>query len=116
MKIVLSPQRRDDTLTLSRAGDALTVNGEEFDFSQVGEGDTLPARAIASEFFLGVVERVDGELLLTMILPNPRNASPEQAFPVPLVNVPDGPVSLPSPLDEEVMEQAPNAEFGGDDE
>lgn len=100
MKILLSPQRRDDTLEVIKNGDVLKVNGKDFDFSPVGEGDTLPRQAIDSLWFVGDIERVNGELILTLLLPNPRDYSQEQAFPVPLVNVMDGPVVFPGPLSE----------------
>ena len=100
MRILLAPQRRDDLLEVVKAGDTLVVNGEPFDFSPVGEGDTLPLSAIHSGWFAGPVDRINGELVLTLILPNPWNFSPEQAFPVPLEDVPDGPVALPGPLPE----------------
>ena len=102
MIIKLIPVRMDDTLELFKSGDVLTVNGEEFDFSQVGEGDTLPASAITCKFFFGEVARVNGELILSMQLPNPWNYSQEQAFPADLVDVPDGHVLLPQPLPESV--------------
>lgn len=98
MKIILSPQRRDDTLSMSRAGAVLTINGEAFDFSAMAAGDTLPLGAVKSSWFVGPVDNVDGKLEMTIILPLPFNYSPEQAFPQPLVNVPDGPVALPQPL------------------
>ena len=98
MKINLSPQRRDDTLSMSLAGAVLTINGEEFDFSAMSAGDTLPLGAVKSSWFVGPVDNVDGELEMTIILPLPFNYSPEQAFPQPLVNVPDGLVTLPQPL------------------
>jgi hypothetical protein len=98
MDILLTPQRRDDTLKAVRRGDTLTVNGENFDFSPIKDGDTLPRAAIDSEWIVDDVERKDGELRLTLLLPNPRNYSPEQAFPVPLLNVPDGQVMFPEPL------------------
>lgn len=101
MKIVLSPQRRDDVLVLEKDGDALIVNGERFDFSPIGDGDTLPAIAIFSSFFADRVERVGGELELTVLLPLPANYSHEQAYPAPLLNVADGLVGLPQPLPEE---------------
>ena len=100
MRIILSPQRRSDTLSVVRAGSVLIINGESFDFSKMGDGDTLPRMAIASEWFAGDVEKTDGELTVILWLPNPENYSPEQAFPVPLENVPDGPVALPQPLPE----------------
>lgn len=98
MKIFLTPQRRDDTLEVVRSGSTLVLNGEAFDFSPMGEGDTLPATAIASDWFFNTVENVGGEIELTLIFPLPSNFSPEQAFPVPLVDVPDGPVIFPAPL------------------
>lgn len=100
MIIKLSPVRRDDTLEVWKLGNILTVNGERFDFSRMAEGDTLPRSAISSEWFAADVGVMGGELVLTLVLPNPINFSPEQAFPVDLVDVPDGPVSFPLPLPE----------------
>lgn len=100
MKIILSPQRRGDTLEVNKAGDVLSVNGEDFDLSPMGDGDTLPREAIASLWFAGPVEKIDGELVVTLLFPIPWNYSQEQAFPVPLENVQDGPVLFPGPLSE----------------
>lgn len=98
MRINLSPVRRDDLLEVARSGSSLILNGETFDFSQMTEGDTLPAAAINSPWFTGQVDNVGGELELTLILPLPANYSPEQAFPEPLSITADGPVALPQPL------------------
>ena len=98
MKINLSPVRLDGTLVVSRLGAVLTINGDTFDFSQMADGDTLPASAINSQWFAGDIHKADGELELTLILPLPANYSPEQAFPVPLLITADGPVALPQPL------------------
>lgn len=98
MRIILSPQRRDEHFTVIKSGDKLTVMGEEFDFSHIRSGDVLPASAVSSMWFLDKIERVEGELVLTLLFPNPSNYSPEQAFPVDLMNVPDGPVVFPLPL------------------
>lgn len=109
MKIILSPQRRDDTLEVVKNGDVLTVNGEDFDLSPIGEGDTLPWGAVNSLWFAGDVDRIEGELVLTLLLPNPWNYSQEQAFPVPLENVPDGQVAFPlprQPTEEELQQRA----------
>lgn len=100
MKINLTPKRSDETLDVLRSGSKLIVNGEVFDFSPMADGDTLPASAIASEWFFDKVDNVGGELELTLILPLPANFSPEQAFPVPLEDVPDGPVAFPQPMPE----------------
>ncbi|MEO8640977.1 hypothetical protein [Pseudomonas sp.] len=100
MIIKLSPNSYSDdrALVMVKAGDTLEVNGELFDFTPLGEGDTLPASAISSAWFAGDVDRIAGELILTVFLPNPWNASPEQRFPQDIVDVPDGPVMLPQPL------------------
>jgi hypothetical protein len=98
MRIKLSPQRREDVLDVVKAGNVLYVNGEAFDFTPMGDGDTLPSAAITSVWFVGDVDQEGGELTLTLLLPLPWNYSPEQAFPADLVDVPDGPVVFPQPL------------------
>ncbi|VVO80130.1 hypothetical protein PS870_01750 [Pseudomonas fluorescens] len=98
MIIKLAPQRRDESFEVTRSGDVLVVRGVSFDFSPIKEGDTLPRSAIKSEWFAGDVDRIGGELVLTLLFPNPWNYSQEQAFPIPLVNVPNGLVRFPQPL------------------
>jgi hypothetical protein len=98
MRIKLSPRRGEETLEVIKSGAVLTINGEDFDFTRMAAGDTLPASAITSGWFPADVEHAGGELVVTLTLPNPWNYSQEQAFPVDLVNVPDGPVMFPQPL------------------
>ena len=95
MKINLSPQRRDDTPTITKQGDALTINGTEYDFSQLPDGGTLPADAVDCEFVIGSVDRVNGELELTLLLPHGANASEAARFPEPIIDPADGEVELP---------------------
>lgn len=104
MRIKFSPQRRDDTLVLIKNGDVLTVNGEAFDFGPLPDGGTLPAAAVDSEWFADNVQRENGELIINLILPNPVNYSPEQAFPADLANLLDGQIMLPKPLPETLLE------------
>jgi len=101
MRIKLSPNRRDDTLVVTKVSKVLTTNGEKFDFTRMGDGDTLPRSAVQSEWFAGDVDHAEGNLVLTLLLPLPVNYSPEQAFPVDLVDVPDGRVLFPLPLPDE---------------
>jgi len=96
MQITLSPMRRTARLSLSRSGDTLTINGEDFDFSPLPEGATLPAEAIASDWFAGPVERTGGTLRLTLALPHGADAPQETLFPAPLALTGDGPVRLPA--------------------
>jgi hypothetical protein len=100
MNIFLSPVRSDASLTLEKSGNTITLNGEEFDFSRMNDGDFLPKRAIRSTWFTEDVKCVEGVLVLTLMLPLPANYSQEQAFPQPLLDVQEGKVFLPQPLTE----------------
>ncbi|RVI42827.1 hypothetical protein [Sinorhizobium medicae] len=96
MKIDLSPQRRDDLLEVTKAGDALTINGMAFDFSALPDGATIPAGEVPCEWLVGSVERIAGELHLTLILPHGPGPSQAVAFPPPLIDPPDGVIALPA--------------------
>lgn len=96
MKIKLSPQRRDDTLAVTKVGDVLTINGDVFDFSGLPDGATIPAEDIPCDWIVGPVERVAGELHLTLILPHGPNPSPAVAFPAAIIDAPDGVIELPA--------------------
>jgi hypothetical protein len=96
MLIKLSPVRLDELLEASAIGDVITLNGQDFDFTQLPEGATLPADAINSEHFVGPVERINGELHLTLRLPHGPNPSQAVAFPEPITVTQDGPASLPT--------------------
>ena len=95
MKVIFSPQRRDDVLTLSKSGDALTVNGTVYDFSQLPNGATLPREAINCQWVCGDVERTNGELIIPILLPHGPNASEAARFPEPITVTEDGPILLP---------------------
>lgn len=95
MIIKLSPQRRDDALVISKRGDVLTINGERYDFRELPEGASLPASAVDCEFVVGDVARVDGELIITLLLPCGPDATESANFPSDIVSPPDGNVSLP---------------------
>ncbi|HHM0555336.1 TPA: hypothetical protein ACRDQR_000656 [Pseudomonas aeruginosa] len=85
----------DERLSLSRAGDVLTVNGQAFDFTPLPEGGELPTEAIGSELFAGPVARRDGRLELTLRFPLAADASAAARFPEPLLIEADGPLELP---------------------
>lgn len=108
MNIILSPVRVDcESFTVVKYGKSLIVNGELYDFSQIKDGDTLPREAIAGDNFPSDVSMDNGVITLTLRLPLPWNYSQAQAFPEPLLNVPDGPVKLPDPLPPEPEMKAP---------
>lgn len=96
MNILLSPMRSDDVLAMARAGDVLTINGEAFDLSGIPEGASLPASAVKTPWLTGEIHRQDGQLVLTVIMPHGANPPRDVAFPEPLLDVPDGPIQLPT--------------------
>lgn len=100
MQIILSPIRAETPLTLDRAGDVLTVNGEVFNLSGIPEGATLPRDAVACDWLASDITRIGGSLQLTMLLPHGANAPEETRHPAPLVLTTNGPVTLP-PYDAE---------------
>lgn len=96
MKILLSPHSSTERLNVIKNGDALVVNGKNYDFAPIREGEKLPASATDCLFLVGEVARVNGDIELTLILPYGPDASPEVAFPKPIYVVEDGPVELPT--------------------
>ena len=96
MIINLVPVRHDQRLALSLKGDAMTLNGEVFDFGALAEGALLPAEAIESHWFMGDVRRVEGQLHVSLMLPHGANAPVAARFPEPLEVTHDGPVALPA--------------------
>lgn len=96
MKIIFSPMRREDRVDLAVAGDTLTIAGEDFDFSPIPEGATLPREAVACDWIAGDVERdAGGELKVPLILPHGASAPQATLYPVPVTVATDGPVTLP---------------------
>jgi len=96
MEIKLSPQRRDDTLSVSKVGDVLTINGDAFDFSALPDGETVQPGVVPCEWIVGPVSRTGGELNITLILPHGPNPPASVAFPEPIINPADGVISLPT--------------------
>ena len=94
MHIRLSPIRSDTALTLARAGDVLTINGTAYDFTALPEGATLPRDAVACDVLASDVERKGGAVHLTLTLPFGPDAPHETRFPAPIIDPPDGPVTL----------------------
>lgn len=106
MQIKLSPQRLDATLVASVVGDIIILNNQPFDFSQLPEGASLPTEAIDSNWFErpGVVERVNGELYVTLVLPVGPSPSQAVAFPAPIHVTEDGDIPMPFDPEPEVID------------
>lgn len=96
MHISFTPMRSDTPLSLHRAGDVLTINDEAFDLSAIPEGATLPKAAVSCAWLASDIERQDGQLHLTLILPHGANAPDQTLFPAPIQLSADGPVDLPA--------------------
>lgn len=95
MHISFSPMRRDDALSVTKAGDVLTINGEAFDLSSLPDGATIPHGVVPCELISGPVERIVGEIHLTLLLPHGPKPSAAVAFPEPITVTEDGPITVP---------------------
>lgn len=83
-------------LMLAVQGDTLYVNEEEFDFSPLPFGYTLPSEAVDSDWFVGPITKDDaGRLTVTLRFPHPMDADESMRFPVPIFVTENGPVDLP---------------------
>lgn len=94
MIIKLSPVRSDLSLAIAKSGDTLEVNAVALDFSRLPDGATLPAEAVGCEFVIAPVERINGDLVVTLMLPHAADAPQAARFPVDLYPT-DGQVHLP---------------------
>lgn len=98
MIITFLPSRSDEVLTLERRGDALAVNGEVIDFSDLAEGET---RELECDWLARPVTREGGVLQISVRFPHgpvPFPPPPEadvMLFPGPLSVTEDGPIALP---------------------
>lgn len=104
MKIRFSPIRMDTSLDAFLTEETLTLNGVDYDFSHIEEGQSDEDHNCY--WVIGGVSRVDGELELTLLLPHGGNPPNETIFPQP-VQVSAGMIPLPaydSPDVEEVLE------------
>lgn len=97
MIINLSSQgNRQDRLAVTKHGGALTINGTTLDLSVIPDGATLPADAVDCEYVVDKIERIDGVLHLTLLLPYYSLPQPQGVlFPGPIVSPTDGELELP---------------------
>ncbi|MGR1583387.1 hypothetical protein ACSSNL_18230 [Thalassobius sp. S69A] len=100
MQIRFTPMRHDQSLTLAKSGDTLIINDIAFDLSIIPEGATLPQEAVTCDWLASDIERIDGRLHLTLILPHGPDAPQEALFPAAITVEDDGPIVLPTPSEE----------------
>ncbi len=65
--ITQTPQIREMVSTISWVGDIYQIGGEEFDFSQLLDGEILPKEATGSDLIASDVKRVGTELFFTYV-------------------------------------------------
>lgn len=89
-KIIMQPQYSDNILTLAKSGNALTINGEKYDFSPLEEGYEIPPEAIDCDWIFGSIKKIDGIIHLTIIMPyNDADAPDHIRFPEPIMLIED---------------------------
>lgn len=101
MHINFSPTRYPYNLALNVQQERIiwiSIGGDDpevLDFTDLPEGAMLPAEAIGSEWIIGPVSRIDGELHLTVKLPHGPLAPESTRFPEPVHVTEDGNVTVP---------------------
>lgn len=96
MQITLSPIRMDATLTVTRAGDVLTINGTKIDLAAPTPNDWIVD-----------TDLIDGVRHVTLIFPHGATPPPETLSPAVIDVAADGPVPLP-PHDGDATETPPD--------
>lgn len=81
--------------SFEKRGDSLIINGEEFDFSPLLEGERLPMHAIKSDFMAGAVERHNGVLTIPIRFPVSDALASMIGIHGPIIDAQDGPLDLP---------------------
>jgi len=94
MKLSFTPARMNNQYEASVSGDVLTIDGEARDFGPLPDGATLPKDDVDCPWLASDVERIDGEICLTLMLPHGANAPEETCFPE-MVTIAEGEVVLP---------------------
>lgn len=114
MIINFSPVFADDSIVAFVAGDKITINDQEFDFTPLQPGLVLPPDAIESIHFVGPVSRLEsGELEMTLRLPHATTASDNVKFPEPVralkgrVRIPKDQTPPPETLPPVIEPEAP---------
>jgi hypothetical protein len=100
MIINLVSTRSDASLEIFKRGDSLTINGVALDFGPLPDGATLPAEAVDCEWINDAVERVNGNLIVTITMPVGPCGGQASWYPASITNPPDGRVSLPTDFDQ----------------
>ena len=90
MIITFSPIRMEGSLTASRSGSTLVLNGTPVDLASYDAG------AEPCPWIVGQPVRDGGVWQVNLILPHGGDAPEATLFPRPLIREADGPLALPS--------------------
>lgn len=85
-------------LTIYKEGDVLIINGVEYDFTPLQEGQTLPQAAVGYEgVFAGPITRKDGHVVVILRMPYAYKDEADRSvtFPEPIIDPVDGDIVLP---------------------
>lgn len=92
----LSPVRAEiATPVIAKSNSKLIINGKEFDFGFLNDGDILPRAAVTSGEIHSDVTRVGDTIELALRLPHGPDAPESVRFPQPILVEQDGPITLP---------------------
>ncbi len=80
---------------LSSNPETSSYNGDAFNFASLPTTPPFPAGVVPCDWITGQVDRINGDLHLTLILPHGPKPMPAQAFPEAIVNPADGVIALP---------------------
>ncbi len=89
--ITQTPQIRETVSTISWVGDIYQIGGEEFDFSQLLDGEILPQEAVGNDLIVSDVTRVGTELnfIYVRTYSNDGTETDDDKFPPTLNNIGD---------------------------
>lgn len=112
IKIKLFPFLTDEPLKVSVVDEVITVNGQAFDLAIIPDGYRLLASATGSNCFVDAIERIDGDLTLTLKLPVKWDDPPSlrnPAEPIIIEVTANGTVEIPASV---IFEELPARPLG----
>ena len=121
--IKLIPQVNESLVTpdISVSGDVLTVGGEAFDFSPLGEGESITSDAVENAHIqdapqtgdTNAIHRKDGNIYLGIKYPVFWNSPEAARFPNPdVVSISSGSVPLPDPTPDPTVQPVQGLSLG----
>ena len=95
MRISFSPQRSEASLTIRKSGELLIIGDTSIDFSSIPDGATVQDARRFHAMLRGAIERIDGEIHVTVVLPIGPAAPEAVRFPSTVTVIADGAIANP---------------------